>query len=146
MLLQLITRQSLPLSGNNHDRFASDVAAGLDGRDLPRRSRRSRSRSRSYSDDDDRPRRHRESPGRGDRPAGGRSRQAPPSCTVYIRNLPLDLNETDLFKLLEAFPNVAAVRIGRDRSTGRNKGFAFVDFASGELTDHALIKCKHAPL
>lgn len=125
------------------------MAAGLDGLDPPRRRRRSRSRSRSRSGDDgDRPRRRYGSPdpgGRSERPAGGRSRQAPPSCTVYIKNLPLDLNETELFKLLEAFPNVTAVRIGRDRSTGRNKGFAFVDFASGGLIIHALNKNEWFP-
>ena len=33
--------------------------------------------------------------------------------------------------LLQNFPNVLDVRLGRDRGSGVSKGYAFVDFASG---------------
>ncbi len=48
-----------------------------------------------------------------------------------FQNLPVDLDESDVSSLLAACPNITEVRMGRDRSTGRNKGFAFVDFATG---------------
>ena len=39
--------------------------------------------------------------------------------------------------LLKDFSNLTGVRLGKDRATGRSKGYAFVDFATGELNGGA---------
>ncbi|GAX84949.1 hypothetical protein CEUSTIGMA_g12370.t1 [Chlamydomonas eustigma] len=122
-----------------NERLAREAAAGLDGeegerrgssrdRDTRRRSRRSRSRSRSrsYSSEDDGGRQERY------RREGSvhYERRGRPSCTVYIKNLPMDYTESEISRLLDSFPNITSVRLGRERSTGRSKGYAFVDFTS----------------
>ena len=132
------------MEGHRYERLESDVAAGLDDLEhsSPYRRRyrsRSYSRSRSLSRSRSRSRSRRFDDGGEDRrwphDRGGdrRGRQPQPSCTVYIRNLPLDMDESGLSELLAAFPRITALRLGKDRINGRNKGYAFVDFASGDL-------------
>ncbi len=57
-----------------------------------------------------------------------------------MQNLPVEYEECDVMKLLEVFPNIVAVRMRRERGTGRSLGYAFVDFASG-AADEALEGC-----
>ncbi|EIE24714.1 hypothetical protein COCSUDRAFT_41038 [Coccomyxa subellipsoidea C-169] len=55
-----------------------------------------------------------------------------PSATLYVRGVPEEAEEADFYLLLSGFPGVRQVRVSRDRSTGRSKGYAFVDFDSVE--------------
>lgn len=49
---------------------------------------------------------------------------------IYVSNLSFHTTEDDLRKLFEQFGSVSAARIITDRSTGRSRGFAFVEMGS----------------
>jgi len=45
---------------------------------------------------------------------------------IYVGNLPYDVSDTDLQQLFEQHGSVASARVVIDRTTGRSKGFGFV--------------------
>jgi len=49
---------------------------------------------------------------------------------IYIGNLPYRANERDLRKRFSQYGQIRDVRIVKDRSTGRSKGYAFITFSS----------------
>src|SRR5262245_6365939 len=51
---------------------------------------------------------------------------------IYVGNLPVPTTEHELGSLFERVGRVVSVRIMRDRDTGRNKGFGFVEMSVGE--------------
>ncbi len=54
---------------------------------------------------------------------------------IYVGNLSYDLTEKELEELFAEFGSVSATRIITDRTTGRSKGFGFVEMdnkAEGE--------------
>ncbi|MBL0153595.1 MAG: RNA-binding protein [Chitinophagaceae bacterium] len=46
---------------------------------------------------------------------------------IYVSNLSFHTSEEDLKKLFEKFGAVSSAKIITDRSTGRSRGFAFVE-------------------
>jgi cold-inducible RNA-binding protein len=51
---------------------------------------------------------------------------------IYVGNLSFTVTEEDLRTAFEAFGQVSAVNIIKDRDSGRSKGFGFVEMASAE--------------
>jgi RNA recognition motif-containing protein len=55
---------------------------------------------------------------------------------LYVGNLSYKTNENDLRRIFEKYGNVAQVSVITDQSTGRSKGFAFVEMQdAGEAND-----------
>ena len=57
---------------------------------------------------------------------------------LYVGNLSYRVTEDDLKDLFKEFEAVTGVNLVTDRSTGRSRGFAFVEFDSGEEADKAV--------
>lgn len=51
---------------------------------------------------------------------------------IYVGNLPFKLTEDELQKALEPYANIAAVKIIKDRITGRSKGYGFITLEKSE--------------
>jgi len=51
--------------------------------------------------------------------------------TIYVGNLPFSASEDQVHDLFAAFGEVTSVKFVNDRETGRFRGFAFVEMASG---------------
>ena len=51
---------------------------------------------------------------------------------LYVGNLPYESGETELQELFAQFGSVDSVRVMRDMSTGRARGFAFVEMTTDE--------------
>jgi hypothetical protein len=62
------------------------------------------------------------------------------SGTIFVRNLPLDVDAQELLNVLRAGACVdpIEVRIPRNRFTGQQRGFAFLAFAEGREAELAL--------
>jgi RNA recognition motif-containing protein len=57
---------------------------------------------------------------------------------LYVGNLPYSVTETSLREMFAGIGEVASVSVITDRATGRPKGFAFVEMASGDLAQQAI--------
>ena len=57
---------------------------------------------------------------------------------LYVGNLPYETTEADLQALFEASGAVSTVNIVRDRATGQNRGFAFVEMGDAESARRAI--------
>ena len=55
---------------------------------------------------------------------------------IYVGNLPLDTDESQLQELFSRVGAVESVHLVRDRATGRSRGFAFVEMLD-ERQGHA---------
>ena len=51
---------------------------------------------------------------------------------LYVGNLSFDTSEQQLEQLFASVGEVASVRLIRDQTTGRSRGFGFVEMGSGE--------------
>jgi RNA recognition motif-containing protein len=51
---------------------------------------------------------------------------------VFVGNLPLDVTEEALTDMVKLFGAVQSVHLVTDRTTGRSRGFAFVEMAEKE--------------
>lgn len=134
----------------SRDRYKDDRRRH-DRRDRDRdRDRREYGRDRSRSRERRRGgREYREPPRRRD-DHRGRRRDAPSSLeeehaklertyrTVQVYNLSLQAGEKEVFKFFNAAGHVVDIKIIRDRTTGRSKGFAYVEFQSRESVITAL--------
>ncbi len=60
------------------------------------------------------------------------------SRKLYVGNLPYETSETDLQTLFEQAGAVDSVRVMRDNTTGRARGFAFVEMASDNEAQTAI--------
>ena len=76
---------------------------------------------------------------------GGFERRPPPprddsNRTLYVGNLPYDLEETDLRNLFQQMgaKDVDRIHLPMDHATGRKRGFAFVSFVSEDAAKAAL--------
>ncbi|OCH14444.1 MULTISPECIES: RNA-binding protein [unclassified Aliivibrio] len=59
------------------------------------------------------------------------------STTLYVGNLPYRANESDVKDLFAEFGDVFAVRLMKDKRTGKRRGFGFVVVASKD-TDNVI--------
>ncbi|RWS23560.1 RNA-binding protein 34-like protein [Leptotrombidium deliense] len=66
--------------------------------------------------------------------------QYPPSLSVFVGNLPAKVKEEDLWNFFGEDSNIKAVRVVRDKTTGKGKGVAFVMFESKDNVALALEK------
>lgn len=58
--------------------------------------------------------------------------------TLYVGNLPYKANESDVRDLFAKYGEVFAVRLMKDKRTGKRRGFGFVVMAA-EHSNHAII-------
>ena len=70
---------------------------------------------------------------------GTEEERATTTC-LYVGNLPYDFGEKDVSELVERYGKLVAVKVPQDRYTGRNKGFAFVQFEDRLDAEDALAK------
>jgi cold-inducible RNA-binding protein len=68
------------------------------------------------------------------------------STKLYVGNLPYETTETDLQTLFAGSGQVASVNVMRDRSTGRARGFAFVEMSTPAEATAAISKFDQHPL
>eukprot|EP00775_Hariotina_reticulata_P007964 gene7965-8162_t len=59
----------------------------------------------------------------------GRPREVP-TASIFVKGLPEDADESDLYLLFQGCQNLSTIKVLRDRHTGGSKGMAFVDFAT----------------
>lgn len=59
-------------------------------------------------------------------------------CTVFIKNVPFDADDTDLRKVCRKFGPLYYVIINRDHISGHSKGTAFIKFKTKESADLCL--------
>lgn len=62
---------------------------------------------------------------------------------IFVGGLDRDATEEDLRKVFEKIGEVVEVRLHRNLSTNKNKGYAFVKFANKEHAKHALLEMKN---
>jgi RNA recognition motif-containing protein len=60
------------------------------------------------------------------------------SKKLYVGNLSYDVSSSDLEAMLSAHGTVLSAEVISDRSTGRSKGFGFVEMESSEEADAAI--------
>ena len=65
---------------------------------------------------------------------------------LYVGNLPYETAENDLQDLFSKAGTVETVSVVRDMSTGRARGFAFVEMASDEDAQKAISQLNEAQL
>ena len=57
---------------------------------------------------------------------------------IYVGNLPLDVGQNDLREIFEKFGEVTEVRLIKEKSHGKFKGYAFVEMPSQEEAQIAI--------
>jgi RNA recognition motif-containing protein len=67
------------------------------------------------------------------------------STKLYVGNLPFETTESDLQELFAQAGAVETVNVIRDRDTGRARGFAFVEMASGADAQNAIAQLNEKP-
>ena len=60
------------------------------------------------------------------------------SKKLYVGNLEYTMSNTDLEQLFSQFGTVSSAEVIMDRSTGRSKGFGFVEFANDNEAQEAI--------
>lgn len=60
------------------------------------------------------------------------------SLKLYVGNMPYDTGEQELHQLFSTAGTVERVSVMRDMATGRARGFAFVEMASGDDAQNAI--------
>lgn len=58
--------------------------------------------------------------------------------TIYIGNLSYEASEQDIQELFSKFGEVSSVKLIKDNTTGRSKGFGFVEMADASLSKRAI--------
>jgi RNA recognition motif-containing protein len=53
-------------------------------------------------------------------------------ATLFVANLPWQMTEDDLVRLFGQFADVVGARVIPDRTTGRSRGYGFVELATVE--------------
>jgi RNA recognition motif-containing protein len=57
---------------------------------------------------------------------------------LYVGNLPYEIGETELQGLFERAGSVESVNVMRDQTTGRARGFAFVEMGTEDEAQNAI--------
>jgi RNA recognition motif-containing protein len=65
---------------------------------------------------------------------------------LFVGNLPFDTADADLQQMFAAVGAVESVTLMRDQSTGRSRGFAFVEMATDEAARQAIADLNNTPL
>ncbi len=60
---------------------------------------------------------------------------APSTKTLYVGNLPYKANESHVKELFAQYGEVFAVRLMKDKRTGKRRGFGFVVMASADVKE-----------
>ncbi len=60
------------------------------------------------------------------------------STSIYVGNLPYAITEDSLKEIFSEFGNVVSSRIITDKSTGRSKGFGFIEMSTEEEANAAI--------
>jgi len=60
------------------------------------------------------------------------------SRKLYVGNLPFEVGETELQDLFARAGSVESVTVMRDQTTGRARGFAFVEMSSDQEAQNAI--------
>lgn len=60
------------------------------------------------------------------------------SMDIYVGNLSYDTSDADLQELFEKHGKVASARVITDRSSGRSKGFGFVEMPDASEAEKAI--------
>lgn len=63
---------------------------------------------------------------------------------LYLRGLPYELTEAELYELGSRFGIVEDVQVVTDRDTGKSRGFGFIHFRSPDDADAALAELNGA--
>ncbi len=58
--------------------------------------------------------------------------------TIYIGNLSYEAGEDDIKELFSKFGEVSSVKLIKDNTTGRSKGFGFVEMADASISKRAI--------
>ena len=59
-------------------------------------------------------------------------------CTIFVRNIPFDVDRHDLFMLFKKFGRIDGIYIVKDKATNVMKGTAFIKFTNAASTKRAL--------
>jgi|APCry1669188970_1035186.scaffolds.fasta_scaffold119608_2 RNA recognition motif-containing protein len=62
----------------------------------------------------------------------GRGERQPSQYELYVGNLPYEMSDADLKKLIDPFGEVVSARIITNRISGSSKGYGFVKMSSAE--------------
>ena len=57
---------------------------------------------------------------------------------IYVGNLPFDASEADLRRLFADYGTITSAAVVTDRTTGRSRGFGFVELADTALAEKAI--------
>lgn len=69
--------------------------------------------------------------------------KAPPGCnTIFIKNLPYDVNEESIQEYFKVFGPITTVRLARWGHTNQLKGFGYVSFKRPDSAEIAVKKSK----
>jgi RNA recognition motif-containing protein len=58
--------------------------------------------------------------------------------TIYVGNINYSIGDEELKKIFEVFGNVEAIKIIRDKRTGKSKGFGFLDMSGNKEAMEAI--------
>src|SRR5262245_55938548 len=65
--------------------------------------------------------------------------------TIFVGNMPWAMIEEDLHQLFNRYGLVASVRIATDRTTGRSRGFGFVEMPNAAEAEAAIAGLNGTP-
>ena len=65
---------------------------------------------------------------------------------LFVAGLPYDLDDAELEEIFEKFGKVATARVAMDRTTGKSKGFGFVEMVNNEDAKNAIENLKDISL
>lgn len=76
-------------------------------------------------------------------PAAVQERSRKKELEVFVGGLDKDADENDLRKVFSKVGDVVEVRLPRNPATNKNKGYAFIGFATNEQAKHAVTELKN---
>ncbi|KAG7673445.1 hypothetical protein Ndes2526B_g03108 [Nannochloris sp. 'desiccata'] len=65
----------------------------------------------------------------------------PPGASVFVRGLALDVTKDDVFLAMKAYGYVVSTRLVVDKTTGKSKGTAFVDYRYEDSAQKVVAAC-----
>ena len=63
---------------------------------------------------------------------------------IYVGNLPFNLGEEDLKEIFEEYGEVTSAKIIADKSSGRSKGFGFVEMSNDDEANNSIKELNNA--